>query len=305
MTAPERMCAPISEPFSSTQTLNSRPLRGRELLEADRGGQARRGPPPTMTTSNSIASRSTARRPLSPGQTDGAVAANSGLYNAQPAAIFGHSPSGLATPLARQEEVDEPPRHHPLCCVASRGSASWPRASSRIVASLQPEVRWDHPGARLVQRPDQRLPAAADDPPRMEARPHAHGIFLGFMSLLLRKLQLLVIGYDENFASRASGRRCSPRSRTSSRSRVLLAVGYALLAPPAAEAGAARAQPRGTAGPVADRDDHGHRLRVRRIPLRAASGDRPRHRARAQLRARRQRASPRRRGLRRPRSQAG
>jgi Fe-S oxidoreductase len=70
----------------------------------------------------------------------------------------------------------------------------------RIVASLQPEVRWDHPAARLesvlldgfLQR-------------RMIRREWKPGlmhtvIFLGFMSLLLRKLQLIAIGYDETFA---------------------------------------------------------------------------------------------------------
>ena len=59
MTAPERMCAPTSEPFSITHTLTSRPvasascLRGMAVLSPD-------GPAPTTTTSNSMASRSTA-----------------------------------------------------------------------------------------------------------------------------------------------------------------------------------------------------------------------------------------------------
>ncbi len=70
----------------------------------------------------------------------------------------------------------------------------------RIVASLQPEPRWDRPGARLgtvlldglLQR-------------RMIRREWQPGImhtviFLGFLSLLLRKLQLIAIGYDEGFA---------------------------------------------------------------------------------------------------------
>ncbi|HRD95284.1 MAG TPA: (Fe-S)-binding protein [Rubrivivax sp.] len=68
-----------------------------------------------------------------------------------------------------------------------------------IVAALQPVVRWDRPGERLrsvlvngflQQRMVQR-----------EWRPgvmHAV-IFLGFMSLLIRKVQLLAIGYDETF----------------------------------------------------------------------------------------------------------
>ena len=68
-----------------------------------------------------------------------------------------------------------------------------------IVVALQPQVRWDRPGERLrsvlvngflQQRMVQR-----------EWRPglmHAV-IFLGFMSLLIRKVQLLGIGYSEGF----------------------------------------------------------------------------------------------------------
>jgi Fe-S oxidoreductase len=68
-----------------------------------------------------------------------------------------------------------------------------------VVAALQPQLRWDMPGARwrsvlhngfLQQRMVQR-----------EWRPglmHAV-IFLGFMALLVRKLQLLAIGFSENF----------------------------------------------------------------------------------------------------------
>ena len=40
MTAPDRMCAPTSEPFSSTTTDSSLPGRGGELLQADGGGKA-------------------------------------------------------------------------------------------------------------------------------------------------------------------------------------------------------------------------------------------------------------------------
>ena len=42
ITAPERMCAPTSEPFSSTQTLTSVLVLRRELLQADRRGESRR-----------------------------------------------------------------------------------------------------------------------------------------------------------------------------------------------------------------------------------------------------------------------
>jgi hypothetical protein len=70
----------------------------------------------------------------------------------------------------------------------------------RIVASLQPGIRWDHPGARLRSVLVNGLLQQ-----RMIRREWKPGImhtviFLGFLSLLLRKLQLLAIGYDETFA---------------------------------------------------------------------------------------------------------
>src|SRR5438552_12164288 len=60
ITAPERICAPTSEPFSSTQTLTSRPASAASCFKriaADRP----EGPPPTMTTSYSMTSRGTNR----------------------------------------------------------------------------------------------------------------------------------------------------------------------------------------------------------------------------------------------------
>src|SRR5476651_979637 len=57
-TAPERMWAPTSEPFSTTQTLISLPASAAFCFSrqaADRPA----GPAPTMTTSNSMYSRST------------------------------------------------------------------------------------------------------------------------------------------------------------------------------------------------------------------------------------------------------
>jgi Fe-S oxidoreductase len=80
---------------------------------------------------------------------------------------------------------------------AGFGWLAWRKLA--IVAALQPEVRWDHPAQRLkavlvngfLQR-------------RMIAREPKAGvmhavIFLGFMALLLRKLQLIAIGYHEPF----------------------------------------------------------------------------------------------------------
>jgi Fe-S oxidoreductase len=68
-----------------------------------------------------------------------------------------------------------------------------------IVAALQPEVRWDHPAARLKAVLvngflQQRMIARDWKPGLMHAV-----IFLGFMALLVRKLQLIAIGYHEPF----------------------------------------------------------------------------------------------------------
>jgi Fe-S oxidoreductase len=68
-----------------------------------------------------------------------------------------------------------------------------------LVARLQPEVRWDHPGQRikavLVNGFLQQRMIARDWKPGLM---HAV-IFLGFMALLVRKVQLIVIGYYEPF----------------------------------------------------------------------------------------------------------
>jgi Fe-S oxidoreductase len=69
-----------------------------------------------------------------------------------------------------------------------------------IVASLQPEMRWDHPGLRLKEVLvngflQSRMVRGEWKPGLMHAV-----IFLGFMSLILRKLQLIAIGYDETVA---------------------------------------------------------------------------------------------------------
>jgi Fe-S oxidoreductase len=66
-----------------------------------------------------------------------------------------------------------------------------------VVAHLAPEVRWDHPAARLKALLcngflQSRMVRGEWKPGLMHAV-----IFLGFMSLLLRKIQLLWIGFDE------------------------------------------------------------------------------------------------------------
>jgi Fe-S oxidoreductase len=68
-----------------------------------------------------------------------------------------------------------------------------------IVVALQPEVRWDRPGARMMEVVTNGFLQG-----RMIARDWKPGlmhavIFAGFMALLLRKIQLIVIGYYEPF----------------------------------------------------------------------------------------------------------
>ncbi len=74
---------------------------------------------------------------------------------------------------------------------------AWRKLS--ILPKLQPEPRWDHPGQRLksvlVNGFLQRRMVQREWPAGLM---HAV-IFLGFMALLLRKLQLIVIGYHEPF----------------------------------------------------------------------------------------------------------
>ena len=97
-----------------------------------------------------------------------------------------------------------------------------------IVVALQPEVRWDHPWRRLrtvvVNGFAQR---------RMVAREWKPGvmhtaIFLGFMTLLVRKVQLLVIGYDETFVYPGLAGGLFASFKDVIELVVLVAVGYAL-----------------------------------------------------------------------------
>ncbi len=80
---------------------------------------------------------------------------------------------------------------------AAFGALAWRKLG--IVVKLAPEVRWDHPLRRfhavLVNGFLQSRMVAREWRPGLM---HAV-IFLGFMTLLVRKMQLLVIGYDENF----------------------------------------------------------------------------------------------------------
>jgi Fe-S oxidoreductase len=86
-----------------------------------------------------------------------------------------------------------------LMIVAFAGFGYLAARKLRIVMALQAEPRWDHPGARLrsvlVNGFLQARMIRGDWRPGLM---HA-AIFLGFLALLARKLQLIVIGYHEPF----------------------------------------------------------------------------------------------------------
>jgi Fe-S oxidoreductase len=96
-----------------------------------------------------------------------------------------------------------------------------------IVAALQPEVRWDRPWARLRTVISNGLLQQ-----RMIRREWKPGvmhtvIFLGFISLLVRKLQLIVIGFDQEFALTGTLGDAFTVWKDIVEVGVLLAVGYA------------------------------------------------------------------------------
>ena len=86
-----------------------------------------------------------------------------------------------------------------LLIVAFAGFGYLAARKLRIVACLAPEPRWDHPGARILSVVTNGFLQSRMI--RREWKPglmHA-AIFLGFMALLARKLQLIIIGYHEPF----------------------------------------------------------------------------------------------------------
>jgi len=115
-----------------------------------------------------------------------------------------------------------------LLLTASVAVFAWLTARKlRLVAALQPEVRWDAPFARLcsvlvdglLQR---RMIRGEWRPGLMHTV-----IFLGFLTLLLRKLQLIVIGYDASHAFTGTLGGAFAAAKDLMALAVLLAVGYA------------------------------------------------------------------------------
>jgi Fe-S oxidoreductase len=97
-----------------------------------------------------------------------------------------------------------------------------------LVAHLRPEVRWDHPAARLSAVLTNGFLQS-----RMIRREWKPGvmhavIFLGFMALLARKLQLIVIGYHEPFAFSGTLGGLFSAAKDGVEIAVLAAVAYAL-----------------------------------------------------------------------------
>jgi len=97
-----------------------------------------------------------------------------------------------------------------------------------IVVKLAPEVRWDHPLARL-----HGVLVNGFLQSRMVAREWKPGvmhavIFLGFMTLLVRKVQLLAVGYDETFVYPGLVGGLFASLKDCVEIAVLCAVGYAL-----------------------------------------------------------------------------
>jgi Fe-S oxidoreductase len=112
--------------------------------------------------------------------------------------------------------------------LAALAAFAWLSARQlRIVAALQPESRWDHPGDRLRTLVTNGL--LQQRMIRHDWRPglmHAV-IFLGFVSLLVRKLQLVIIGFDREFALAGPLGDAFTVWKDLVEVAVLLAVGYA------------------------------------------------------------------------------
>jgi Fe-S oxidoreductase len=84
-----------------------------------------------------------------------------------------------------------------LAAFAAFAALAWRKLS--IVVRLQPDVRWDRPGERLAKLLRLGLMQSRMIAMEPKAGLMHTAIFLGFLSLLARKLQLIAIGYVPNF----------------------------------------------------------------------------------------------------------
>ena len=113
-----------------------------------------------------------------------------------------------------------------LSALVGFGVLAWRKLA--IVVALAPEARWDHSAARL-----RAVLVNGFLQSRMVAREWKPGlmhavIFLGFMTLLVRKVQLLIIGYDEKFVYAGLAGKAFAGFKDVTEIAVLAAVGYAL-----------------------------------------------------------------------------
>ena len=123
-----------------------------------------------------------------------------------------------------------------------------------IFRALQPEVRWDRPG-RAHREALSRWASGSRAWWPGEWKPgimHA-AIFLGFCALLVRKLHLIVIGYDALAIIPGAGGRGLRGVQGLRRGRGAGRGGLCVLAALRAEAPAPGAQPRGDPHPLAHR----------------------------------------------------
>jgi Fe-S oxidoreductase len=105
------------------------------------------------------------------------------------------------------------------------GALAWRKLA--IVRALAPEVRWDDAGARLAHM--LRFGVLQSRMIRGEPKPgvmHAV-IFAGFLALLARKLQLIVVGYDASFVYKGAIGAAFALGKDLVEIAVLAAVGYA------------------------------------------------------------------------------
>ena len=161
--------------------------------------------------------------------------------------------------------ASEPARDHAAparrVCRLRRGSR---RASSRSSRALRPKsagtIRARACASVLVNGLLQSRMVRGEWKPGLM---HAV-IFLGFLALLARKLQLFAIGYDESVAFPGLAGGLFAAFKDGVEAAVLARVRLRALPPLRPEARAPGAQPRGAAGPRAHRGDHAHRLRLRR-----------------------------------------
>ena len=109
---------------------------------------------------------------------------------------------------------------------AAFAALAWRKLS--IVIALAPEVRWDRPRARIERLVHNGLLQSRMI--RGELRPgvmHAV-IFAGFLSLLARKLQLIIVGYDPSFTYPGAIGAAFSLGKDVVEVAVLVAVAYAL-----------------------------------------------------------------------------